>query len=371
MNSHTVTWPPVITLVTWSEVGVKSNRGWADLLAADSGSRVEIVVEPDLKKRFYGVSRGTYDLVVGYSNESSLMLTADKGFSGDGPFAAGIVWAYNKSNSGFFARGDTQIFTPADVVPGTRIVDVSSFLGTRLYEALLAWAGVSHADIDWVPAHSTTEIVAKVSGGEADLAFAIPTSPTARGAAEGPRGIHWIDLNSAADPEGAARFREVYPLVHFGVMGDDGVASAAGRWGTEGINYFLAAAEMDTGLAAGLARWFDRNRERYLKTHRDNRFRTREVLLKGLGHTFIPCHPGLIDYLGETRNWTAAHRSRQAENLELADAYRRAFAEALAAAARAGIGASVSNSVWMEFWAGWKHEHDLPRIHVFDGLTSG
>jgi uncharacterized protein len=363
-------WPEKISLVTWSEAGAASNRGWAELLAADISGSVEVAIEPDLVKRFRGVGSGAYDLVPGFSNETSLMLAADKAFADGsaGPYEPAIVWSYSRSNSGFFVRGGAPIHCPQDIRPGTRIVDPSSFLGVRVYDALLAWAGVSRDDIDWVPVGSTQEIVAAVSEGRADIAFAIPTSPTSRAAEESPPGIHWIELNSAADPDGAARFQAVYPLVHFGVIPNGDVASATGTWGTESINYLIRRAGDGDDLAYRLADWFDANQPRFAAAHPDNRFRTREILLEGLKHTFIPCHAGLIRYLGERGLWSAAHEKRQMANRELAARYRQAFAEALEQAATQGVDTAADNPAWINLWSDWKQKHNLPEIKVFAGL---
>ncbi len=363
-------WPEKISLVTWSEVGAASNRGWADLLAADTGGSVEIVVEPDLVKRFDGVGRGVYDLVPGFSNETSLMLGADKAFAevNAGPYEPGIVWSYSRSNSGFFVRGGAAIYHPGEIRPGTKIVDPSSFLGVRVYDALLAWAGVSREEIDWVPVNSTQEIVAAVSEGRADLAFAIPTSPTSRAAEDGPQGIHWIELNSAADPDGAARFQAIYPLVHFGVVPDGGVPSATGTWGTESINYLITRAAASDDFVHRLAGWFDANQPRFAETHPDNRFRTLEILLQGLAHSFIPCHAGLVRYLTELGLWTAAHQKRQAANRDLAARYRQAFGEARAKAEAQGVETATANPAWISLWNDWKQKAKLPEIKVFSGL---
>jgi len=372
MKTTGADWPEKINLAAWSEVSVASNRGWAGLLAADTGRSVEITVEPDLVKRFNAVRRGAADLVPGFSNETSLMLAADKGFADGsaGPYDTGIVWSYSRSNSGFFVRGDAPIYHPQDLRPGTRIVDPSSFLGVRVYGALLAWAGVARVDIDWVPVTSTQEIVAAVSQGRADLAFAIPTSPTSRAAEESPQGIHWIELNSAADPDGAARFQAVYPLVHFGVVPDGAVTSAIGTWGTESINYLIARADAAEDFVYRLAGWFDANQPRFAAAHPDNRFRTREILIQGLAHSFIPCHAGLIRYLSELGLWTAAHEKRQAANCDLAARYRQAFSEALAQASSRGVDTAAANPTWISLWKDKKQSLDLPDIRVFAGLPA-
>lgn len=358
-------WPDKLTLVNWSQVAVESNSGWARLLSDDTGMEVRLPVENDLVRRFRGVADGHYDLVSGYSNETSQMLASDKGFVMEPPFAVGILWAYSKSNTGFIVKGDVPIRTPHDIKSGTKIVDL---IGTRFYHALLAWAEVKQTDIDWVSAGSMDEIGELIALGKADIAFANPTSKTARIAAEGPAGIHWIELNAEEDPEGAARFSEIYPLVRFGIIPEGGEPTAAGTWGTEGINYLLAAASADTELVYRLARWFDENHNRFAPLHSDNRFRSREVLLKGLVHTFIPLHTGLIRYLSEKGLWSEAHTRRELRKEELASSYRWAYREALRAAKEERITINSESKAWQDFWHKYRQARGLAPFKQFCGL---
>lgn len=364
-------WPDKLTQVNWSQVTVASNSGWARLLSEDTGMKVHLPVEADLVRRFRGVGDGDYDMVPGYSSETAQMLASDKAFAGEPPFAVGIVWAYSKSNSGFIVNGNVPIRTPHDIRPGTKMVDVSSFLSTRFYQALLAWAEVKQADIDWVPAHSTPEVAELVASGKAAIAYATPHSNTARTAARGPAGIHWIELNAEEDPEGAARFSEVYPLAQFGVIPEGAEANAAGTWGTESINYFLATASADTGLIYRLAKWFDENYDRFAPMHPDNRFRSRQVLLKGLVHTFIPLHPGLISYLDEKGLWTEAHARRESGKEELVSRYREAYRAALRVAKEQGVTGDPKSQAWQDFWYQYRQGQRLKPFRQFPGLDTG
>jgi len=362
-------WPDKLSLVNWSQVAVESNSSWTLLLAEDTGMEVQLPVEPDLVRRLRGVGNGHYDLVPGYSNETAQVLMSDKGFAGKAPFGVGIVWAYSKSNSGFVVNGNTPIRKPHDIKPGTKIVDVSSFLGTRFYHALLAWAEVNKADIDWVPAHNIEEVAEMITSGKASIAYATPKSKTVRTAAKGPAGIHWIELNAKQDPEGAARFSEIYPLAQFGIIPEGEEPTAVGTWGTESINYFLAAAAADTELVYNLAEWFDNNHPRFASRHLDNRFRSRDVLLKGLSHTFIPLHPGLIRYLEEKGLWSEAHARRELGKEKLVSSYRQAYGAAFKAAKEKGIKVDPESQAWEDFWHQYQRAQGLVPFKQFPGLT--
>ena len=141
-----------------------------------------------------------------------------------------------------------------------------------------------------------------------------------------------------------------------------------GTWGTESINYFLAAASADTELVYRLAGWFDENHHRFAPSHPDNRFRSRETLLKGLVHTFIPLHPGLIRYLGEKGLWSKAHARRERRKEELASSYRRAYQGALRAAQEKGIEVDSESQAWQDFWHKYRQAQSLTPFKQLRGL---
>ncbi|RJQ38579.1 MAG: hypothetical protein C4555_04850 [Dehalococcoidia bacterium] len=360
-------WPAKLVLVNYSEEVAVSNGTWGKMLGTDTGMTVDLPMESDLVKRYDGVNRGIYDLVPGFSNETAQMFVSERDFSGQTPFAMGIVWAYSKSNSGFIVNGKSPIREPHDIKPGTKMVDPSAFIGLRFYHALLAWAQVDRKDIEWVPAQNIEEVGELIGSGKAEVAFATPTSKATKIAAKGSDGIHWVELNAEKDPEGAARFAVIYPLAQFGIVPEGAEPTAAGTWGTESINYYLAKGEADLKLAYHLVEWLDTSYTRYAPLHKDNRFRSRETLLKGLRHTFIPLHPGLINYLKETNLWSDAHERREQRKLALVSGYRAAFDEALVAAKKQGIN-DTSSADWQAFWDNFRKTKGLEPFKQYPGL---
>jgi len=342
-------WPAKLTVINHSQEVAVSNSTWGKMLTEDTGMAVDEPVEPDLVKRYLGINSGIYDLVPGFSNETAQMFASERDFSGQTPFMTGIVWAYSKSNSGFIVNGKSPIREPHDIKPGTNMVDPSAFISMRFYHALLAWAQVDQKDIAWVPAQNIEEVGEIIASGKASVAFATPTSKATKIAAKGPSGIHWVELNAEKDPAGAARFAEIYPLAQFGIVPDGAEPTAAGTWGTESINYYLAKGQADTEFIYQLVKWLDTNYNRYAPLHKDNRFRARETLLKGLKHTFIPLHPGLIKYLKEKNFWSDAYEKREKQKLALVNGYRKAFNEALKTAKKQGI-ADATSPDWPAFW---------------------
>jgi hypothetical protein len=328
---------------------------------------VNLPVEPEMVKRYMGAGQGLYDLVPGFSNETAQMLTSERDFTGQTPYTPGIVWAYSKSNSGFIVNGEAPYREPHDIKPGTKMVDPSAFIGLRFYHALLAWAQVDRKDIEWVPAQNIEEVGELISSGKASIAFATPVSKATRIAAKGPSGIHWIELNAEKDPAGAARFAEIYPLAQFGIVPEGADPSAAGTWGTESINYYLAAAPADSEMIYHLTEWLDANHSKFAPLHKDNRFRSRETLLKGLKHTFIPLHPGLIKFLREKGLWSDLHEKREQRKLALVTGYREAFDEALNTAKKQGI-ADAASPKWPDFWEIFRNNKGLEPFKQYPGL---
>jgi len=175
-------------------------------------------------------------------------------------------------------------------------------------------------------------------------------------------------LDAAKDPEGARRFQTVDPLIRFGIIPEGGVRSAAGVPSTEGIVFEVTTESTDPAFVYNLARWFDLNFKRFQKRHPDNTFKNRETLVRGLRHTFIPCHEGLIEYLKELGIWTRAHDIRQKENIELITRYCEAYPKAVEEADDLQIVVDPKNPDWQKFWQDYKNKLGLPEFKLFDDL---
>jgi len=371
MSKQNWQWPEKFNVINWAGMGVESTKSWAELLTADTGMQIRIAPEFDTVNRFRWLGSGLFDSTAGNNSETSQMLMADLKYAvrDGGPIQVRAVWSHSKNNAGFFTRGDSDIKKPQDIKPGTRITDILPYVAsTRVVDGLLAWAQVKHEDIAWVPVQNSVENYQAVTEGRADLGFSFPVSPTMREAEKNPHGLDWIELNAAADPEGARRFQEADPLISFGVIPEGGVASAAGKWGTEGVILELTHERTDPELVYHLAEWFENNHDRYKDRHPDNRFRTPEVLMEGLKHTFIPCHEGLIAYLKDKGRWTKAHEVRQEENLGMVDRYCQTFAAAVAAADEKLVYVNPQNQDWLDFWEDFKREQGIAPIKLFTDL---
>ncbi|RJQ39375.1 MAG: hypothetical protein C4555_03380 [Dehalococcoidia bacterium] len=367
-------WPEKLHVICWKDnLNWKDSEdvahSWGDLLAADTGLKLHTAGEFDSVDRYRWLGHlKLFDLTVAAAVETRRMLGAEGRFCvrDGGPFAVRIAWVHSRGNSGFIVRGDSHLRTPYDIKPGTRINRLVFFGSQKVVDGLLAWAGVSHDDIIWVDVGSWEENSQAVVEGRSDIAFAYPNTPSVYQAEENPKGLGWLELNAAADPEGARRFRKIDPVFTFAPM-HTGVPSAIGHWGVTGINFEQTRADVDPGLVYHLAKWFNENHPRFKDRHPVNRFRTLGTLMEGLRYTFLPCHDGLVSYLKDLGFWSKAHELRQRQNREIVDGYAAAYLECMRMADDSKIWVARESEEWVKFWNDYKKSH-LTEIKPFDDL---
>jgi len=363
-------WPSELAVIAGAGVGVAVARSWGEALSAATGIRVRVAPEDDVVSRFRWVASGLFHLTAGGTAKTRQMLVAEPKFArrDGGPFPVRVVWSQSHDNAGFFVRADSPIETVYDIKAGTRIAGMTQAGTSPILDGLLAWARVGKEDIEWVPTASIPDKTRMVMDGRADLSFGIPTSRPVIEAEAEPPGIRWIPLDAAADPEGARRFNEVDPLINFAPI-INGVPSSLGVWGTCGTSLYTSRAGTDAEFVCHLARWWDENWEKYKDLHSWNKFMTRDLLMRELERTFIPCHDGLVAYLSDLGLWTDAHQRRQTANVALVERYCRAYQEALQLADEKLIMVGPDSAEWRELWEDYKQEARLPGFRVFRDLN--
>ncbi len=365
-------WPDDLRVVAGAGVGVAVARSWGEVLAADTGIELRVAVEDDVVHRLRWVGNGLFHLCAAGGGKTRQALLAEPKFAlrDGGPFPVRVVWSQSHDNAGFFVRADSPLRSVYDIKPGTRISGMTAAATSAMLDGLLAWARVKSGDIDWITPKDIPDKARAVIEGRADLSFGIPTSNVLRQIEEEAPGIRWLELKADADPDGARRFREQDPMVGFAPI-LNGVPSSLGRWGTCGTSLYTTGDATDAGFVYQLARWLDENWARYRDLHSWNRFMTRELLLKELEHTFIPCHAGLVAYLEELGLWTVAQQRRQDANVALVDRYCQAYRGALRRADAQAIPVGPGNAAWLDLWAECRGHAALPDFHVFAGLDAG
>ena len=286
-----------------------------------------------------------------------------------GPWMPGLVWSESYASSGFFVRGDSDIYTPRDIKPGVKLathkMETASLKPLR---SLLAWAGVSEDDITWVDTGSREANARAVADGRADICFLPPISPSTYEAAAAPHGIHFIDMNPNEDPTGHAAFLEISPMYVFGPA-ENGPEGAIGKWMPSSYKFITANYYSDAELIYNTCKWLDEKYDLYKDKYESNVFMTLEDTLLGLTTSYTPAHPGLVKYLKEKGLWTDAHEERQKFNMAWIQEYIDAYAEAIARADAAGVEVKPTNEAWIELWENYKKEIEIPLISMHPSLT--
>lgn len=365
-------WPDKLYITASSTSVMTKYVSWASVMERDTGMAVVVVPEANPEKRWRLVADGTMFICSGGKSGSRNITEAIEEYTtrDSGGFPMRIAWINAVSHSGVFVRGDSDIYTLDDIKPGVRwsLWSTTASL-TKVPKAVLDWAQVDHDDVTWVVAGSSEGAVRAITEGRADIMWFFPISSYVYEAGAAPHGIRWIDLNSEADPEGAARFREWDAMYTFGIMGQSVHPTARGHWGTIGEKYMTTSADSDADMVYHFAKWLDENYDNYKDKHGNNAEMSLEKLMNGLNTTYVPCHEGLIRYLREKGLWTEAHERRQAHNIVILDVYIKAYAEAIALADEAGIEVSPVNTAWIDLWENYKLSQGLPRIAQHQSLS--
>jgi hypothetical protein len=367
-------WPDSIRVIGWTGLGVNIYNAWVPKICKDTGMRPRIANTKDSLERFKYTKLGLFDMTAGGTTETSLMMEGDRRFADrdTGPFQIRVVWVQSRGNSGIVVRGDSHIKNIYDIKPGVRVVDMRHYVASqRIQEACLAWAGIKdlEKDVQWVPAYSSEEKVQLIVDGKADMTHIVSSTVAVMRAEKNPYGLRWIDLNEEKDPEGAARFRAIDPLVSFGPM-FNGPPSCIGVWGTIGTSLYITNEKTDAEYVYHLAKWMDENWPRYKDGHPWCKYMTRDNLMDELNHTFYPCHEGLIKYLKELGLWTADHDRRQKFNVGMVTRYCEANAAAIARADEMNLWVNHQNPKWIEFWENYKKEINLPKFRMFRNIKT-
>jgi hypothetical protein len=371
--------PPVEEVWEWPEtlyvgtMGPTSNNyasavAWTTPLAADTEMKIRLVAEMEVSQMLAWVIQGETLMATWGGSASEMFEAIDIYATRDrGPQPVAYFYVSSKTDIGFVTRGDSTIKTPYDITPGTKII-YYVWMPKTIYEALLAWGNVSPDDVEWVPTSDIGVAAGMILDGSADLVFAFPTTPANYDIEYCPQGASWIELNAEEDPDGAARFREVYPGQTYGVM-STGMPSCHGVWGITAVNGYMVRQDTDPDLIYNLTKWLDENYDRFKDGSPDTGGITLDNVMYLGEHNFKPLHDGTVRYLEEKGLWTQAHEARRQANIALLDRWIEAYKEAIDMADDAGIAIDPGNEEWMELWENYKEELGLPRFDVFpEGL---
>jgi len=342
---------------------------WSTPMAEDTGMTMRISAEGNQLKRYTYVKNGVFFSCAVAGLKYMFEAENEWAVRDSGPWPARAFWISGVAYSGFAVAGDSDIKTPHDIKPGTKMgfFTFAGPLGRMLLEALLAWGEVSPDDVEWIPVGNIAAAAQFLIDGKVDIIYAYPATPANYEIEASPRGLAWIDMNSDTDPEGAARYQAKFPSQGFSPC-EGGVPSAIGIWMQGSIAPYPVRASDDTELIYQMVKWLDENYDRYKDA-------TPQMVTVNLGNVvrfserdFVPLHDGVIKYLKEKGLWTDAHEKRHQQNVELIDRYIEAYQTAIDLADTKGIKVDPTNEEWVSLWTNYKSELGLPPFLYFLGL---
>ena len=365
-------WPTAIHIAATGSSGEAKTISWASVLETSlAGPIVRVVNQPAWTNCYKDMA--AEKMVLSQIDKSTLRdsieAISEYASPDGGPWMAGVVWVDSLAATGFMVRGDSAIYEPEDIKPGTKIAiwnDKAATLSPFL--SLLAWADVSQDDIVWVDTGDYDACIRAVAEGRADICMSAPVAPATREASAAPRGIRYIALDPHDNPEGAAAFLKISPLYDFGPI-NAGPKEVIGTWSIISYKYLGSNMDTDPELIYNLAKWLDENFDSYRDRYASNDHMTLDDVVNALQTIYIPAHPGLVKYLREKGIWNEDYEERNRENITLFENYCAAYQAAMKEAGLNGIEVKSSNDKWTSFWESYKAEAGLPSISMHAGLT--
>ncbi|SPF81732.1 TAXI family TRAP transporter solute-binding subunit [Pseudoprimorskyibacter insulae] len=255
------------------------------------------------------------------------------------------------SQVGLVTGKDTGISTPADL-KGKKVGYVLANASTTLNtETVLAFAGLTTADVEKVEYPSYGAMAKAFVAGEIDAAPAVPTSSFLR-EAEGGRGVQWLSM-PAADTEGWDRVGKFASLfshsqAKVGVsISDDNPADLLGYRYPQLTANANASEDEVYNLIKALDQSFDLYKDASVVMPGWS------VAIAGVTPAGAPFHSGAVKYLKEVGVWTDKDQQWNDARIAHIETVKAGWDEATAKADREG----VKGADWLAYWEAWRAEH--------------
>ncbi|HEY87742.1 MAG TPA: ABC transporter substrate-binding protein [Dehalococcoidia bacterium] len=366
-------WPELLAALTMpvGSMGYGTMVAWTAVMQEDTGMQIRLVpAGASSAENFQNLKDGPYVWHMDAPSQIGGLLEGIGGYASRdlGPFQIRGLWPSYESVTGYLVRGDSDIKTPRDIKPGTKIAYLAgSPMGKLPMDALVAWSGVDPNDIEWLPFTGFWDSLDMVRDGSADVTWTFPTAPQVFEAAASPSGIAFIDLDVEADPEGGERFLSVWPTIAFGVN-QLGVPESIGNNGLLQITGHYAVADSDPELIYQICKWLWENYDSYKDLSPTLTYHHIDTVMKMVETDFVPPHEGLVRYLKELGKWTPAHEARYQANVDLITRYVEAYKTAITMAEEQQIDVGPKNEEWIALWENYKKELALPLFTMFLGV---
>ncbi|CUH80984.1 TAXI family TRAP transporter solute-binding subunit [Tropicibacter naphthalenivorans] len=255
------------------------------------------------------------------------------------------------SQVGLVTGKDTGIASPADLAGkkvGYVLANASTTLNT---ETVLAFAGLTAADVEKVEYPSYGAMAKAFVAGEIDVAPAVPTSSFLR-EAEGGRGVQWLSMPKE-DTEGWGRVAAHASLFSHseatvGVsISDDNPADLLGyRYPQLTVPASTSADEVYNMIKA-LDETFDMYKDASVVMPNWS------TSIAGTTPAGAPFHDGAVRYLKEIGVWTDKDQQWNDARIAHIEEVKAAWEAATAQADSEG----VKGADWPAYWEAWRAEH--------------
>ena len=220
---------------------------------------------------------------------------------------------------------------------------------------MLAFAGLSQADVEVVEFGSYRAMLQAIINGQNDAGMTVTTSGNMRELEASPRGLHWPAF-PGDNKTGWAKIREVASFfeprietVGAGIP-DGGVALVGYRYPMM-VTYANTSADEVYAVIKALDESFDAYKE---ATPGADRW---SILSAGTPPADAPWHDGAIRYLKEKGVWTAEHDAWQAERLARLEKVQAAWDAAIEAFEAKREKGEMKGDAFAAFWLDFKAEH--------------
>ncbi|MBW1768217.1 MAG: hypothetical protein JRJ65_14370, partial [Deltaproteobacteria bacterium] len=288
-------------------------------------------------------------------------MTADAG-----PQPMRMMWVATVEPFACMLRGDTKYRTMKDLKPGiTFAVPPGASPRSNCY-GVAAWAGLKDNEWKMIEFGGMDAAVQAIPDGKADIVWWIPEAGNTFEHETNPKGLHWLDMDPAKEPEGAARALGKVPVWMFGEAPPTSVKSARGVNLVLVPTLFFVMDSLDEDLVYNMCKFTVENIDAIKEKHGSAGTMSLESMRKVQDSNFMPLHKGTIKYLKEKGMWSAADDKRQAYNLDVWDRYVKAYKVALADAKKKKMKIDPRNEEWVKLWRG--HKKDIPKIKVMKNI---
>ncbi|MFC1945156.1 TAXI family TRAP transporter solute-binding subunit [Chloroflexota bacterium] len=278
------------------------------------GQRVRIIPASSDAARVYPLTTGDAQFMMVTSGVAvSALQGTGSTFSKSewGPQPMRAAWFANRSTAGWAVKPDSDIQSFADVKGKKIAINIGSGTSTLVAKALLAYAGLTEDDIEWIQYPNNTGTERAIARGEADVGLMWFADPPVRE-------VHMASgfrvLQMPADDTAAwERAWEVAPWFYSVTLDDDVTAAGASKEnpyqvGASAQAYHTFATVPDDVVYAFCHAMVETIEEAG-ELHRRCLEASLEVQLPGTWSGPEPWHPGAVKFFKEMGVWNAEEES--------------------------------------------------------------